>query len=440
MSLHEVGDPDDENLVQAAKQIARPLKTRADITPLVEKIAHAKVVMLGESSHGTHEFYEWRRLISQELIEKKGFRFIAVEGDWPPSSKLNSFLHGKRKGSASETLRSFHRWPTWMWANQETVRLAEWMKNHNFSAPESPVSFYGLDVYSLFESIDAALFQLAELNPFLARKIRSRYDCFAPFRKDERSYARSLIQFPEGCLEPVTKNLKELLRLRLQEEETGALFDAQQNARVVANAENYYRVMVHGGEDSWNVRDRHMLETLEILLQRHGPESKAIVWAHNSHIGDYRATDMADAGQINLGGLAREKFGPDAVALLGFGTYQGTVIAAKAWDGPTEIKIVPNAANGSYETALHRVSQALRSNGFWIDLKNQATGALAESRGHRAIGVVYDPRHEQHANYVPTRLALRYDAFLYFDKTTALSPLRQSFDRAAIPETWPRGV
>jgi erythromycin esterase len=219
-----------------------------------------------------------------------------------------------------------------------------------------------------------------------------------------------------------------------------ALFDVEQNARIVANAENYYRTMIHGNEDSWNVRDRHMHETLGLLLDWYGEDSKAIVWAHNTHIGDYRATDMVEHGQINLGGLARERWGENRVSLVGFGTFSGTVTAARAWDGGVETMELPPAKPGSYECAFHKAAGKLGAKDFFLDLQEVRDGPLAETRGHRAVGVVYHPQYEQFGNYVPTSLAQRYDAFLYLDQTTALNSLPQEFDRGLIPETWPQGL
>lgn len=443
MRLREAGNPRDESLVSETLRQARPFRTSADLDGLIRDLAKSQVVMLGESSHGTHEFYDWRRVISEQLILKHGFRFIAVEGDWPPSWKLNDFIQGSAGLDAREALRPFHRWPTWMWANRETMDLAEWMRSFNANAaPEERVNFYGLDIYSLFESIDAALEQLHSISPFLAKRMRARYECFDPYQRDEKAYARSLFKFPQGCRDEVAKNLKEALEQKADWTRSLTLFNTQQNARIVANAENYYRTMVHGNEDSWNIRDQHMMETLQTLLEHHGPQAKGIVWAHNTHIGDYRATDMEANGQINLGGLARKALGEKNVSLVGFGTFEGEVIASSAWDGPITRMPVPPGQPGSYEFAFHKAASALGCNHFFLRLKSREsqTGPFAEVRGHRAIGVVYHPDFEHLGNYVPTSLAHRYDAFLFFDKTRALDPLLQWFDRSEIPETWPQGM
>lgn len=448
MRLREAGNPADSPLVEQLVSLARPVSSPLALDPLVEQIAAKKVVMLGESSHGTHEFYAWRHEISRKLIESHGFRFIAVEGDWPPSWQLNKFVHGEGSGGAWQSLSHFDRWPTWMWANTEIAELAAWLRNRNEGlSPEEKCGFYGLDVYSLFESVDSAITELSRVDPFLARRIKARYACFDPFRRDEKKYARSLLHFPDGCQDQVTRNLRELLERRLAgpagtSPHGDAYFDAEQNARIVANAENYYRTMVHGNEDSWNVRDRHMMDTLEILLQRYGGDAKGIVWAHNTHIGDYRATDMLAQGQINIGGLAREKWGEENVALVGFGTHEGSVIASHAWDGPIERLEVPPGKPGSFESAMHKASGALGENIFFLDLTDPTAkeGPITATRGHRAIGVVYHPAYESFGNYVPTALPYRYDAFLFFDRTSALNPLGQGFNRADIPETWPQGM
>lgn len=432
-----------DDLVSEALPRARAFDSAENLGPLIERIASRRIVMLGEASHGTHEFYDWRARITQELVENHGFKIIAVEGDWPPCEHLNCFIRTGEGGSARAALEHFHRWPTWMWANQEILELAEHLRRYNATVPAAErVGFHGLDVYSLFESIDSVLEKLERINPLLARRARSRYSCFGQFHRDERRYARSLVDYPEGCEAQVIQTLQDLLRFRIDgtQDRQELLFDAQQNARIVRNAEDYYRTMVLGTEDSWNVRDRHMMETLEILLERYGADSKMIVWEHNTHIGDYRATDMTDFGQINLGGLARERFGEENVALVGFGTHRGSVIASHSWGGPVQRLEVPPARAGSYEDGFHQVCLQSGLPRFYLDLADiEARSPLAEVRGHRAIGVVYDPEHERYGNYVPTSLARRYDAFLFIEETRALEPLTVTLDRGELPETWPAG-
>jgi erythromycin esterase len=437
--------PENSNLdliSRAVERQALPLRDKKDLKLLLQRLSSAKIVMLGEASHGTQEFYEWRRLISQELIAHHGFHFIAVEGDWPACYQLNRFVKGEIPGNAKDALSNFQRWPTWMWANTDIIELAHWLRYHNQEVGSiDQAGFYGLDVYSLFESIEEVLKQCEKLSPTLAAKIRDRYECFEAFNRDERFYAKSLSNFPEGCEDEVLNNLRDLLQLRVDKiRQSESLFDAQQNARIVANAESYYRAMVLGGEDSWNIRDRHMMDTLDSLLKHSGPDSKAIVWAHNTHIGDYRATDMVTQGQVNIGGLAREKYGNSQVQLVGFSTYEGKTTASRAWNGPTLSTTVPPAMLGSYEAVFHQVAKRSRMDNFILPLRDKSEEALARVLGHRAIGVVYNPLTERYGNYVPTSLSNRYDAMIFLDHTHALTALPQKFNRKDIPETWPQGL
>lgn len=422
-----------ENLTQEILKRLKPFKQKEDFTELIESIQDKRVVMLGEASHGTQEYYEWRYLISRELIENHGFHFISVEGDWPPCQKVNEFIHQYDTSQAYEILASFDRWPTWMWANTEVVELVEWMKGQN-------IGFHGLDVYSFFDSIHEVLHKLKSVDPHLARRAVKYYSCFDSFQGDEKNYARSLFHLPEGCRPEILSALQDLLKYRMDHpsEYPYALFDATQNARIVKNAERYYRAMALGDEDSWNVRDQHMMDTLDILLDHYGPDSKGIVWAHNTHIGDYRATDMILSQQVNLGGLAREKYGNEQVALIGLGSHHGKVIASYAWDGPMEVLEVPDAKEGSIEDYFHAASSESGENCFFIMMdESSRETSLSEYRGHRAIGVVYHPEWESRGNYVPTSLAKRYDAFIYFDETHALTPLKIRFDPHKFPETYP---
>lgn len=444
--LREAGTPADEALLRELRAIAQPIHDQAaSASALADRLGGRRVVMLGEASHGTHEFYEFRAEVTKALIERHGFRFVAVEGDWPPCMKLNRWCQGIERGSARQALGAFERWPTWMWANEEMIEFAGWLKSYNEGkAVSARTGFYGLDVYSFFESAEAALAQAERLSPALAKRMRERYACLDPFSRDERAYAKALIRFPEGCQEQIAENLQDLLTQRLSpaDAESEAFFDAVQNARIAANAETYYRTMMHGSEDSWNVRDRHMLGTLEVLQDRYGHGAKAVVWAHNTHVGDYLATDMPRYGQVNLGGLAREAFGQSEVALVGFGTFEGKVIASPAWDGPVTLLDIPKARPGSMERAMHLTAAALGAAAFWLDLGDEETqaGPLSECRGHRAIGVVYQPEHEGHGNYVPTSLSRRYDFFVHFDRTSGLRALDQAFRIDEFPETWPQGM
>ncbi len=411
------------------------LRNPKDLAPLIERLKNKRVVMLGEASHGTHEYYQMRRILSQKLIEEHGFRFIAVEGDWPDAERLHQYIQSGQGQNARSVLLRNHRWPTWMWANEDIVRLAEWMHTRN-------AGFYGLDVYSLFDSISEVLRYYRNYQPDLAQEISRRYACFEPFQFDEISYTRSLIHDPAGCEQEVLLNLQKTLKLRVQniEVHSNALFSAQQNARIIANAESYYRAMLGGDASSWNVRDGHMMETLDNLLEREGESAKAIVWAHNTHVGDYRATDMKAGGYINIGGLARQSYGEDNVALVGFGSFEGEVLAGRTWGAPEEVMKLPQAPAGTYEHHFHQVAQEMKANRLYLDLTEHAHGPLAHTRGHRAVGVVYNPAHEVRGNYVPTELSRRYDHFIFVDRTTALKSLHGFSVKGEFPETWPSGV
>ena len=426
---HQTSDP-----AEAIERDIVELRKIKDLDTLIESIKDKRVVMLGEASHGTYEYYQIRRLISQRLIKDYGFRFIAVEGDWPDAYRLNSYIYKGIGESARSILRKNHRWPTWMWANEEIVRLAEWMRHNE-------AGFYGLDVYSLFESIDEILKYVKTYYPEISQDVEKRYACFAPFESDEIAYAKSLLRYPHGCEGEVLQNLRKMLELRLKPsiKDGEDLFSAQQNAHIIANAEAYYRAMLTGDDHSWNIRDGHMMETLDRLLERHGESSKAIVWAHNTHIGDYRATTMKASGYVNIGGLARQRYGEQNVALVGFGSYQGEVLAGAAWGAPEQVMPLPPAREESYEFYFHRVSLRRKLNQFYILLREKTETPLAKTRGHRAVGVVYDPHRERLGNYVPTELSQRYDAFIFIDRTQALKSLHTLPARGEFPETWPSG-
>ncbi|MGE3611058.1 MAG: erythromycin esterase family protein [Bacteriovoracaceae bacterium] len=415
-----------------------PFTTLSDFSNLLDKIKDKRIVMLGESSHGTKEFYEWRTLLSIELINNHGFNFIAVEGDWPPGQEINRFIQNKTTLTIFDVLKKFNRWPTWMWANHEIAILMDVLKQKNLGVSKQ-VGFHGLDLYSLYESISEIGRQLNDVDPRLAKKIKKYYSCFDPFLKSEREYVKSLIHHEPGCQEQVKLVLEELISKSNHGVET--FFDAIQNARVVKNADEYYRSMLSFNEDSWNVRDYHMLETLDMLLNHYGAHSKAIVWAHNTHIGDYRATDMVAQGQINLGGIARQKYGKDNVALIGQTTYTGTVTASYAWDGAIEVMKVPKAKSGSLEFFLNQSIPQVGYENYYLNFDDvDYLSPLNDHYGHRAIGVVYHPEHELRGNYVPTAVAKRYDGLVFFNSTQALRPLQFKFDHEKIPDTYPFGT
>jgi erythromycin esterase len=428
-------------LVEQVRTRSRPLETAEDLDPLLERIGEARCVLLGEASHGTSEYYSWRTSICERLIRERGFSFIAVEGDWPDCYEVNRYVKGYPGSGrdAREVLRTFERWPTWMWANEEVASLAEMLRNHNEGlSGERKIGFYGLDVYSLRESMDEIISYLERVDPDAVPAARRAYRCFEPYGEDAREYARATAFVPTSCEEEVVSLLSELRgRLARYEDDPEARFGAEQNALVVKNAEAYYRTMVRGGAASWNVRDRHMAETLERLMHRHGPEAKGIVWEHNTHIGDARYTDMARSGMVNVGQLVREEQGDEDVVLVGFGSYRGSVIAGARWGAPMQRMTVPPAREGSWEDLLHAASEGDR---LLVFSGPQEEDGLLEPRAHRAIGVVYDPAGERHGNYVPTVLPRRYDAFVYLEQTRALRPFgMRAREDGEPPETFPSG-
>jgi erythromycin esterase-like protein len=430
-------------LISEVKALARPLRCPEDLDPLLEHIGDARYVLLGEASYGTAEYYTWRTMLSQRLIREKNFSFIAVEGDWPDCYRVNRCVKGL--GSPDESLRdalhAFERWPTWMWANEEVVSLAEWLRGHNEGLPAAKrVGFYGLDVYSLWESLYAVMSYLQRVDASALPAAWRAFRCFEPFGEDVQEYAQAARFVPNACEDEVVALLTKLRDSAPHYAADGreAFFQAEQNALVLQNAEAYYRSMVRGGADSWNIRDRHMTETLERLIRHHGPEARAIVWEHNTHIGDARFTDMADEGTVNVGQLVREGHGGEGVVLVGFGSYQGTVIAGKQWEAPMERMPVPPAREGSWEHVLHEASL---EDALFLLAGADVRGAWLEPRGHRAIGVVYHPKYERYGNYVPTVLPRRYDAFLVLDQTQALHPLHVPVRKEGeVPETFPSGV
>jgi erythromycin esterase-like protein len=432
--------PVKEGIVHEIEKKSVPYDRLANLKNWVKEISEHRIVMLGESTHGTKEFYEIRREISELLIQNHGFNFIAVEGDWPPFQKINQYIESGKPKDKKNLFQSFHRWPSWMWANDEMVPLIDWMRTKKMG------KIYGLDVYSLFDSIAHVKHFLKGVDSDLAVRIMRRYNCFEPYAHDEMTYAKSLIKFPLGCQDEVVSNLRELLRLRLHDTQLSPseLFDVKQNARIIDHADKYYRAMISGEAKSWNIRDQHMLDSLENLLNFHGPESKAIVWAHNTHIGDYHATDMLENDYINLGGLAREKFGQENIYLVGFGSYEGEVTAGPAWGAQEQIMKLPAAPLGTYESYFHKAAIELNSHLLITRLRSlDSTSPLFRRLGHRAVGVVYDPTNEsrKNSNYVPTELANRYDAFVFVDKSSALKALPiTTSEEVEFSDTWPSGL
>jgi erythromycin esterase len=436
---------DEAALAAGLANIARPLESERDLNPLIDMIGDARFVLLGEASHGTSEFYTWRTEISKRLIAERGFSFVGVEGDWPDCYRVNRYVKALPDSGdgAEQVLHAFERWPTWMWANREVIALAEWMRSYNARRPsDRQAGFYGLDVYSLWDSMRAVMQYLERVDPGFAAAARRAYNCFEPYAEDVQEYARATAIVPTSCEDEAVAVLRELRSKAPQFKEDGrdTFFNAEQNALVAQNAERYYRTMVRGGPGSWNVRDHHMVETLERLMTHHGPNAKAIIWEHNTHVGDARFTDMARAGMVNVGQLVRQGHDREGVVLVGFGTHRGTVIAAEEWGAPMERMPVPHARGGSFESAMHiaAVGDALLT---FNGRDDGAVRGLDEPIGHRAIGVVYDPDHERWGNYVPTIVPRRYDAFLYIDETRAVDPLHMPVRvDGEVPETYPSGV
>jgi erythromycin esterase len=426
-----------EGIKHQLKEVSHQLNGEADLDRLLEDMGDARFVLLGEASHGTHEYYTWRTKLSRRLISEKGFSMIGVEGDWPDCYRLNRYIKGYQDAgsNAKEVLLEFNRWPTWMWANWETVALTEWLRKYNNTqASNKRIGFYGLDVYSLWESMEAIFLYLAKKDPVALRSVKNAMDCFEPFNiREGFSYAERSYGLSASCEKEVKKLLIDIRdRMPWFDTDDEAIFNAEQNAMITVNAERYYHAMLGGGDSTWNIRDRHMSETVERLMNFNGPDSKIIIWEHNTHIGDARATDMAQAGLVNIGQLIREKYG-GSVYRVGFGSNEGTVMAAYNWGAPMDKMSMPKAKNGSWENLLHETG-AFDKLILSKDIQN-----LNGSIGHRAIGVVYDPNFE-FGNYVPSDIPQRYEAFIYLDKTNAVHPLHIKPDGLQMPSTYPWGV
>lgn len=423
-----------------------------DYDPLLAFVDKARFVLLGEASHGTHEFYRARAQITQRLIQEQGFTAVAVEADWPDAYRVNRYVRGSSDDTESvEALAQFTRFPTWMWRNADVLDFVGWLRDYNDrrASDTTPVGFYGLDLYSLHTSISAVLGYLDKVDPAAAQRARYRYGCFEHFGEDTQAYGYAAsIGLSKSCEDEVVNQLLELQRRaaayagrdgRVAPDE---FFYAEQNARLVKNAEEYYRAMFRGRVSSWNLRDGHMAETLAALatyLQGQGQPARIVVWAHNSHLGDARATEMGQAGELNVGQLVRERYGQDAV-LIGFSTYSGTVTAATEWDGPAERKRVRPALPNSYEALF----QALELGRFLVILRDggAAVAPLCRPRLERAIGVIYRPETERLSHYFSARLPEQFDAVLHFDETRAVEPLERTaaWERGEVPETFPSGL
>ena len=443
----------DREALEALRRHARPLAPGAsDDTDLAGLLAGSRYALLGEASHGTDEFYRERAEITKRLIAEHGFAAVAVEADWPDALRIDRYVRGEPgDATARDALADFRRFPTWMWRNRVVLEFVEWLRAHNSALPvERRTGFYGIDLYSLFTSIDAVLAYLDRTDPQAAQRARERYACFDHFHQDSQAYAYAArFGLSASCEHEVVVQLQELVAARGRDAERAApvdataRFQAEQNARLVRNAEAYYRTMFSGRVSSWNLRDRHMVEMLEALHDhlaagRREPPRIA-VWAHNSHLGDASATEMGDSGEWNVGQLVRERHGA-AAALVGFSTHHGTVTAANDWDAPHEQMRVRPGLEGSFEALFHRVGIAR----FCLVLRGNAAlaGALAAPRLQRAIGVIYRPETERQSHYFATRLPDQFDAIVHIDQTRGVEPLDRTepHTEGEAPETYPSGV
>jgi len=436
-----------ESTVRALlRETAEPIASleSASIDALLERIGDARVVLLGESTHGTSEFYRMRARLTQALIERRGFDFVAVEADWPDAARIDEYILGDRPRRRPE-FAPFARFPGWMWRNEDVHALVAWMRAHNLAQhdPSRRVGFHGLDLYSMFTSIAAVLAYLDDVDPDAARVARSRYGVLTPWQRDPAAYGRAVLVGRYASAETVVvEMLKDMLARRIDYagKDGERFFDAAQNARVVANAERYYRAMYYGSAASWNLRDTHMFDTLQALFAFYGPNSRGIVWEHNSHVGDARATEMSTHGELNVGQLCRETYG-DRAYIVGFGTDHGTVAAASSWDQPMQRMQVRPGMPGSYEHLFHETEIPA----FVLHLRDPRRRAvrdeLLQPRLERAIGVVYRPETERQSHYFLATMPLQFDELVWFDESRAVVPLPTPTVRAGeLPDTYPFGL
>jgi len=437
------------SILDVVRTAARPFDVAADgVRALAEAVGDARLVLIGEATHGTHEFYRTRATLTKVLIAERGFDFVAVEADWPDAYRVNRWVRGASDETGPEAaLDDFTRFPRWMWRNADVVEFVQWLHDYNRERPaDTRAGFYGLDLYSLHRSIEAVLGYLRKVDPEAARRARERYACFETFGDDPQAYGyASSLGLSRDCEDEV---LAQLLELRRQAVEYASrdgrvaaddYFFAEQNARLVANAETYYRTMFAGRAESWNVRDRHMMETLVALLAHAGRpgEARAVVWAHNSHLGDARATEMSSIGELNLGQLARERY-PHHSWLVGLTTHTGSVTAARDWNEPAERRHVRPSLDGSYERLFHATGLPQF---LLLFRERRLRDALWSEKLERAIGVVYRPETERPSHYFRAHLSEQFDAVLHIDETSALVPLeRWAREEADLPETYPSGM
>ena len=432
--------PAGDHYAAELQALSNPLTDPADLDRLVERVHTARFVCIGEASHGTHEYYRWRAQLSRRLIVEHGFTWVGVEGDWPDCSRINNWVRGRADQDLDVhgVLARFERWPTWMWANQDVADFLDWLHDYNLERTDAErVGFYGLDVYSLWDSLWRIMTWLQANAPEAVPTAMRAWQCFAPFGEDPQKYAWNTRLVPTTCEPDVVALLVEVRRRTRDRLDDEDVFDVAQNAEVAADAEHYYRTMVRGDRASWNIRDHHMTDTITRIADHCGPDAKGLVWEHNAHVGDARGTDMAQVGLVNVGQLLRERHCAEDVALVGFASHRGTVLAARSWGAPETVFAVPTARMGSQEYLLHR---ELGHDAVLVFGEDRSTEWLSSVLPHRAIGVVYNPRRED-ANYVPTRMGARYDALIWLEQTTRLSPLHHE-TRPCEPEleTEPTGL
>ena len=434
---------DEDEVVSAVRPACEPLPPIADagaFGALFDRFADARVVLLGEATHGTSEFYRARAAITRRLVERHGFTIVAVEADWPDASQVDRHVRGGRRGGARE--EAFARFPTWMWRNAEFADFVAWLRAHNEALPSGRrTAFRGLDVYSLRGSIAAVLDYLDRVDSQAANVARRRYGCLTPWQGEPAAYGRAVMRGErDPCEDAVVAQLRDMLEGRLGAEGPDGedRFDAAQNARVVRAAEQYYRIMYRGSTESWNVRDRHMFDTLRSVMEARGPGAKAVVWAHNSHVGNASATAMGWEGEFNVGELCRTAFRDEAV-LIGFGTDRGTVAAADDWGAPMRIKAVVPSRSDSYERVFARAGLGSSLTDLRASCNGSAREALLEPRLERAIGVVYRPHTEFRSHYFEAVLPEQFDAYVWFAETRAVAPLAGAPPHGA-PDTYPFGL
>jgi erythromycin esterase-like protein len=445
---------EDRAIEEVLEREAVPLRAgeMSDYDPLLDLIGDRRFVLIGEASHGTHEFYRERAQITKRLITEKGFSAVAVEADFPDANQINRFVRAEGgDDEAVDALAGFRRFPAWMWRNADVLDFIGWLRSHNDDLPDdaAKVGFYGLDLYSMHTSIDEVLKYLNKIDPEGAKRARERYSCFDHYGEDTQAYGYAAgLGIRDSCEKEVVSQLVELNRRAAElanrdgRAAQDAFFFAEQNARLVKNAERYYRMMYRSDVSSWNLRDLHMMETLVALeehLSSQGREAKVVVWEHNSHLGDATATEMSARGEWNVGQLARDRYGDDAV-LVGFTTYHGTVTASTDWGGPAERKRVRPALKGSVESLFHELGLPRFMLLFGGD--NETADAFRKPMLERAIGVIYRPWTERQSHYFQTHLSEQFDAVIHIDETRAVEPLERSpeWEAGEVMETFPTGM